>query len=67
MLFGISEEVRRTVPLVRADQHVDGLAQCAVGRQTAVIKQMVEAAEITTSCLRQTESCHLAQVDHLFF
>ena len=38
MSYGILEE----------GQHVDDLAQCAVGRQTAVIKQMVEAAEIIT-------------------
>ena len=36
------------MPLVRSDQHVDDLAQCAVGCQTAVFKQMVEAAEIIT-------------------
>ena len=41
MLRGILEEVHRAVPLVKIDQHVDDLAQCAVGRQTAVIKQMV--------------------------
>ena len=34
--------------MVGVDQHVDDLAQCTVGRQTAVIKQMVEAAEIIT-------------------
>ena len=48
MLYGILEEVHRALPLVRVDQHVDDLAQCAVGRQTAVIEQMVEAAEIIT-------------------
>ena len=32
--------------LIRAEQHVDDLAQCAVGRQMAVIKQMMAAAEI---------------------
>ena len=47
-LYGILEEVRSAVLLVRVDQHVDDLAQCAVGRQTAVIRQMVEAAEIVT-------------------
>ena len=36
------------MPLVRVEQHVDDLAQCAVGCQTAVNKQMVEAAEILT-------------------
>ena len=46
MLYGILEEVHRAVPLVSVDQHVDDLAQCTVGRQTAVIKQMVEAAGI---------------------
>ena len=44
MVYGILEEVHRAVPLVR----VDDLAQCVVGRQTAVIKQMVDAAEIIT-------------------
>ena len=48
MLYGILEEVHRAGPLVRVDQRVDDLAQCAVGRQTAVIEQMVEAAEIIT-------------------
>ena len=48
MLYGILEEVHRSVPLVRVDQHVDDLAQCAVGHQTAVIKHIVEAAEIIT-------------------
>ena len=48
MLYGILEEVHRAVLLVRVDQHVDDLAQCAVGHQTAVIQQMVEAAEIAT-------------------
>ena len=45
MLYGILEEVHRAVP-VTVDRHVDDLAQCATGRQTAVIKQIVEAAEI---------------------
>ena len=35
--------------MVRVDQHVDDLAQCAVDHQTAVIKHIVEAAEIITS------------------
>ena len=48
MLCGILEEVHRAVPLVTVDQYVDDLAQCAVGHQTVVIKQMVEAAEIIT-------------------
>ena len=46
MMYGSLEQVHRAVPLVRVDQHVDDLAQCAVGRQTAVIKQMVGATEI---------------------
>ena len=46
MLYGILEELHRAVPLVRDDQRVDDLARCAVGHQTAVVKQMVEAAEI---------------------
>ena len=64
MFFGSLEEVHRAVPLVRVDQHVDDLAQCAVGRQTAVIKQVVEAAELITFALRQPEPGPLAQVDH---
>ena len=40
------EEVHRAVPLVRVDQHADDLAQSTLGRQTAVIKQLVDAAEI---------------------
>ena len=55
MSHGISEEVHRVAPLVRVHRHVDDLVQCAVGRQTAVIKQMVEVAEITTfACDRQS-------------
>ena len=65
MLYEILEEVHRAVPLVRVDQHMDDLAQCAVGRQTAVTKQMVEAAEISTFCLWQTDPGHLAQIDDL--
>ena len=38
--------VRHTI--VRVDKHVDDLAQCAVGRQTVVIRRMLEAAEIIT-------------------
>ena len=34
--------------MVGVDQHVADLAECAVGHQTAVIKEMVEAAEIIT-------------------
>ena len=45
MLYGIVE----TVPVVRIDQHVDDLAQSAVCRQTAAIKQTVEAAAIKQS------------------
>ena len=45
---GICTAFHRTVPFVRVDQHVDDLAQRVVGRQTAVIEQMVEAAEIIT-------------------
>ena len=52
------EEVHRDVPWVRVDQHVDDLAQCAVGHQTEVIKQMVEAAEIITFAC---EPCPLAK------
>ena len=48
MLYGILEEVHRAVPLVRVDQHVDDLAQCAVGRQITVIKDMAEVTGITT-------------------
>ena len=47
MLYGVLE-VHRSVPLDRVDQHVDELTQCAVGHQTAVIKQMVEVAGIIT-------------------
>ena len=54
MLYGILEDVHRPVPRwSRIDQHVDDLAQCAVGRQTAVVKQTVEAAEfIAFACDR---------------
>ena len=48
MLYGTLEEVHRAVPLVKVDQHVDDLAQCAVGRETAVVKEVVEATEIIT-------------------
>ena len=43
------------MPLVRVDQHVDDLAQCAAGHQVAVTRQMVEAAEIITfACDRRS-------------
>ena len=46
-------KAHRAMPLVRVDQHVDGLAQCAVGRQSAVVKQKVEASEfISFACDR---------------
>ena len=49
----LTRETCHTESWRRVDQHVDDLAQCAVGRQTAVIKQMVEAAErITLACDR---------------
>ena len=60
------EEVHRPVPLVRVDQHVDDLAQWAVGRLTAAIKQLVEAAEIVTSA-KVTDHLpgHLVKVDRI--
>ena len=44
-----------------SDQHVGDLAQCAVVHQTAVIKHMVEAAEIITFV------CDRLQVEPLLF
>ena len=68
MLYSTLEKVQRAVPLVRVYQHVDDLAQCALGHQTAEIKDMVDAAENYHSLhVTQVAPGHLAHADPLLF
>ena len=41
MLYGILSEVHARVPIMRLDQNVDDLVQCALGCKTVVIRKML--------------------------